>query len=353
MRPLLLSESGLKVIDQRLLPHELTWLTIPDAESAAEAIRDMAVRGAPLIGTTAAFGLALALEQDATPEQLQRAYDMLLATRPTAINLGWALNRVRDAVRDHARSEWAERAFATAQSLVDEEAAMCRAIGEHSVGLIADLHRQHQRPINVLTHCNAGSLATFDYGTATAPIYLAHEREIPVHVWVDETRPRNQGASLTTWELAERGVPHTLIADNAGGHLMQHGEVDLCFVGADRVTRRGDACNKIGTYLKALAARDTGVGFYVCLPSSTIDWSVDEGLTEIPIEERQPREVTHMRGRYGDEVHEFAIAPPSVAVRNPAFDVTPARLITALVTERGVCEASEGGLLALFPDAQT
>ncbi|MEL6543334.1 MAG: S-methyl-5-thioribose-1-phosphate isomerase [Myxococcota bacterium] len=351
MRSLEFTGETIRVIDQRRLPHELVRVELRSAKEAAIAIKEMWVRGAPLIGATAAFGFTFALREDGSSGAVDRAHALLLETRPTAVNLRWALDRIRDAVLDLAPEQRAGKAEDIARSIVDEEAAMCRAIGEHGLKLIEERHRSTGKTVNVLTHCNAGWLATFDYGTATAPAYLAHEQGIPVHVWVDETRPRNQGASLTTWELEKRGVAHTLVADNAGGHLMQHGQVDMCFVGADRVTRTGDACNKIGTYLKALAAHDNAVPFFVCLPSSTIDWQIRDGLSEIPIEERSPREVTHMRGR--DEtgrVVEVNIAPEGVRVSNPAFDVTPARMVTALITERGVCEASESGLLGLYPD---
>ncbi len=351
MRSLEFTGEAIRVIDQRRLPHELVTADLRTPEDAAVAIREMWVRGAPLIGATAAFGYLFALRANPSDEAVDCAHALLLETRPTAINLRWALDRVRDAVRLLPSAERADVAEDIARAIVDEEAAMCRSIGEHGVRLLEEKHRATGEPVNVLTHCNAGWLATFDYGTATAPAYIAKERGIPVHVWVDETRPRNQGASLTTWELAQRDVPHTLVADNAGGHLMQHGRVDMCFVGADRVTRTGDACNKIGTYLKALAAHDNAVPFFVCLPSSTIDWQIRDGLREIPIEERSAREVTHMRGRAEDgRVLEVNIAPDGVPVGNPAFDVTPARLITALITERGMCEASEKGLLSLYPD---
>lgn len=351
MRPLENHGTHITVIDQQRLPHELLRVELSTTDEAATAIRDMMVRGAPLIGATAAYGMVFAIRQDPSDTAVRGAHAQLLDTRPTAVNLRWALDRVSQAVLAVPDADRARRALEVADAIVDEEAAMCAAIGQHGLPLIEEIHRNTGKAVNVLTHCNAGWLATFDYGTATAPIYLAKERGIPVHVWVDETRPRNQGASLTTWELAKRGVPHTLIADNAGGHLMQHGQVDICFVGADRVTATGDACNKIGTYLKALAAHDNGVPFFVCLPSSTIDWTIRDGLAEIPIEERRAHEVTHMRGRTeAGQVVDVEIAPPGVAVGNPAFDVTPARLVTALVTERGTCPATEAGLRELFPD---
>lgn len=353
MRPLDSIDDGRRVsiVDQRYLPHENRRLELESVDDCARAIRDMEVRGAPLIGATGAFGLAFALRVDPGDESLERAYALLLQTRPTAVNLRWALDRIRHAVGGLPKADREATARAEALAIIEEEAAMCRAIGEHGVGLIAAIHQRTNRAVNVLTHCNAGWLATFDYGTATAPIYLAHERDIPVHVWVDETRPRNQGAALTTWELHQRGVPHTLIVDNAGGHLMQHGKVDLCLVGADRVTRAGDACNKIGTYLKALAARDNDVPFYVALPSSTLDWTTTDGVQEIAIEERSSREVTHVRGKSGDgDIMEVEVARPSVAVSNPAFDVTPARLLSGIITERGICDATEAALGEFFPE---
>lgn len=350
MRPLKRQGSSVWVIDQQRLPHERIEIELKNVEDTVRAIRDMTVRGAPLIGATAAYGMFFGLREDARDATLKQLYQTLFDTRPTAVNLKWALDRVVAAVRNRPISERADQALETADAIVEDEAAMCRAIGEIGVKLIQEIHQKTGQVVEVLTHCNAGWLGTFDYGTATAPIYLAREKDIPVHVWVDETRPRNQGASLTAWELAAREVPHTLIADNSGGHFMQHGRVDLCFVGADRVTSNGDVCNKIGTYLKALAARDNGVPFYVCLPSSTIDWTLKDGLSEIPIEERSSREVTHLRGRTQDgQLTEVGIAPPGVKVANPAFDVTPARLVTGLITERGLSSASTAGLRELFP----
>ncbi len=343
------------VLDQRKLPHALEVLALQTWEETAEAIRNMTVRGAPLIGATAAFGMYLA-GRAARPasfaSDLRTAGEALMATRPTAKDLEWAVRRqwaVVAAVHDPA----------VAIALLREEAlrvseasvADCRRIGEYGLAFIEDLYRRHPgRPVNILTHCNAGWLACVDYGTATAPIYLAHDAGIPVHVWVDETRPRNQGASLTAWELGGHGVPHTLIVDNAGGHLMQHGKVDLVITGADRITRCGDAANKIGTYLKALAARDNGVPFYIAAPASTFDAAMRDGVREIPIEERDAREVTHMAGDSGSGVAHVRICPPDTPVSNYGFDVTPARLITGIITERGVAEASEGALLRLFPE---
>jgi methylthioribose-1-phosphate isomerase len=342
------------IFDQTRLPHAFEVITLACAEAVADAIRTMKTRGAPLIGACGAYGLALALSEDPGDDALTRAHAMLNATRPTAINLRWALDRVRDAVHARPPAERASVAYRIADAICDEDVAINRAIGEHGLALIrAAAARRGGRRVNVLTHCNAGWLATVDWGTATAPIYMAHDAGIDVHVWVDETRPRNQGAALTAWEFGRHGVPHTLVADNAGGHLMQHGLVDLCFVGTDRVTRDGDVCNKIGTYLKALAAADNGVPFYVCLPSPTIDWRVADGLKEIPIEQRAAREVTHVAGRTdAGHVVEVRIAPETTPARNDAFDVTPARLVTGLVTERGVCSASRAGLDSLFPAMQ-
>ncbi|MFZ9228557.1 MAG: S-methyl-5-thioribose-1-phosphate isomerase [Prochlorococcaceae cyanobacterium] len=346
------------VIDQTRLPHRFTTQTISTCEQAAEAIRTMVVRGAPLIGVTGAYGLMLALQADPSDGALAVAFEQLNATRPTAINLRWALERVRDRVLPLPAEQRAEAAKQEAAAIADEDVAMCEAIGEHGLQIFQQLaaarpaERQGQ-PFNVLTHCNAGWLATVDWGTALAPIYKAHRAGLNIHVWVDETRPRNQGASLTAFELGREGVPHTVIVDNAGGHLMQHGQVDAVIVGTDRTTRTGDVCNKIGTYLKALAAHDNGVPFYVALPASTIDWSVADGVAEIPIEARSAGEVTCIQGRVdsGPAAGSLAtvqLTPDGSTGFNPAFDVTPARLVTALITERGVCEASEAGLTGLY-----
>jgi methylthioribose-1-phosphate isomerase len=341
-----------RVIDQTRLPFELVTLPLRTAEDAARAVRDMVVRGAPLIGVTAAYGVALGLRRDASDGNLARVVDLLGDTRPTAVNLRWALARMTRLLRPLPPEARVERAYAEAAAMADEDAAACESIGRHGLPILERLSLERgRRPLNILTHCNAGWLACVDWGTALAPVYKAHDAGVAVHVWVDETRPRNQGASLTAYELAAHGVPCTVIADNAGGHLMQHGQVDACIVGTDRTTGTGDVANKIGTYLKALAAQDNSVPFYVALPSSTIDWSLDDGLRDIPIEQRAPREVTHLRGRAADgAVHEVEIAAPGAAAANPAFDVTPARLVTALITERGTCEASLEGLRSLFPD---
>ncbi|MEM9726114.1 MAG: S-methyl-5-thioribose-1-phosphate isomerase [Pseudomonadota bacterium] len=352
MRPIFVEDGAVKIIDQRKLPFALEIAALATEADAARAIADMAVRGAPLIGATAAYGLALAMGEDPSDGNLAAARRRLAATRPTAINLAWALERVGEVLRPLAPSERRERAWAEAGALVEEDVAINRAIGEAGLGLIRAAAERTGGRVRILTHCNAGWLATCDWGTATAPMYLAHDAGLDVHIWVDETRPRNQGAFLTAWELHNHGVPHSVIVDNAGGHLMQHGEVDLCLVGTDRVTRRGDVCNKIGTYLKALAAQDNGVPFYVCLPSPTIDWRVTDGVAEIPIEERSAREVTHLAGRTEEgAVVEARVVSPGSDAANPAFDVTPARLVTGLVTERGVADASEAGLRKLFPGA--
>jgi len=345
------------VIDQTLLPHRFETRSLASCEQAAEAIRTMVVRGAPLIGVTGAYGLMLALQADPSDASLAAAFDQLNATRPTAVNLRWALERVRDRVLPLPAAERAEAAKAEAAAIAEEDVAMCEAIGEHGLAIFQQLAadrpagRQGQ-PFNVLTHCNAGWLATVDWGTALAPIYKAHRSGLNIHVWVDETRPRNQGASLTAFELAKEGVPHTVIVDNAGGHLMQHGQVDAVIVGTDRTTRRGDVCNKIGTYLKALAAHDNGVPLYVALPASTIDWTIADGVAEIPIEARSASEVTHIQGRSGEgAVTSVQLSPDGSDGFNPAFDVTPARLVTALITERGVAPATEAGLRGLYGEA--
>ncbi len=341
---------AVEVIDQTALPHRFATRRIGDLDGAVHAISSMVVRGAPLIGATAGYGLALALRADAGDAALERAYLRLLRSRPTAVNLRHALDDVRAIVDPLAADRRASAAWRRAGEICDEDVAICQRIGQAGLPLIEAVFRREGRPVNILTHCNAGWLATVDWGTATAPIYMAHDLGVPVHVFVDETRPRNQGAALTAFELGQHGVPHTIIADNSGGHLMQHGRVDLCIVGADRVTARGDAANKIGTYLKARAARDNGVPFYVALPHTTIDWTIRDGLHEIEIEERDPTEVTHMTGRLDSgEIARIAITPPGSAALNPAFDVTPAELVTALITDRGVCAATGEGLAALFP----
>jgi methylthioribose-1-phosphate isomerase len=339
------------IIDQTRLPHEFVTLTLRTAQDAAHAIKSMQTRGAPLIGAVAAYGLALAVRADPSDEHLTATHDMLAETRPTAINLRWALNRMRDAIRNHPRADRAAIAWKEAAAIADEDAAMCEAIGRNGLEIIRDLHAQKNRKLNILTHCNAGWLATVDWGTALAPIYMAHDEGIPLHVWVDETRPRNQGASLTAFELGAHGVAHTIIADNAGGHYMQQGQVDMAIVGTDRVTANGDVANKIGTYLKALAAQDNGVPFYVALPSSTIDWTLKSGR-DIPIEERSQDELLKMTGRTpSGTIQTVEIAAPGSQAANPGFDVTPSRLVTGFITERGTCAATEQGLRSLFPAA--
>jgi methylthioribose-1-phosphate isomerase len=353
-RTIWLADDGesVEIIDQTRLPHEFVIRRLERLEEVAEAIRTMQVRGAPLIGAAAAYGLCLALRSDASDEALASAREALLATRPTAVNLRWALDRMAEALAALPAEARAKAAYLRAAALCEEDVATCRAIGEHGAALFEQaFERGAGEVLNVLTHCNAGWLATVDWGTALAPVYLAHDRGLPVHVWVDETRPRNQGASLTAWELREHGVPHTVIADNAGGHLMQQGRVDLCITGSDRTTARGDVCNKIGTYLKALAARDSQIPFYVALPFSTVDWTLSDGLREIPIEERGADEVGRIRGRSDDgAMVAVSILPEGSPAANPAFDVTPARLVTKLVTERGVCDANAEGLRALAPE---
>ncbi|MGV8998183.1 MAG: S-methyl-5-thioribose-1-phosphate isomerase [Parvibaculaceae bacterium] len=340
------------VIDQTRLPHAFETLALARADDAARAIKDMIVRGAPLIGATAAYGLCMALREDASDASLQAAYDMLAETRPTAINLKWALDAMVAAVKPLSADKRVAAAYARAAKICDDDVEICRLIGVQGLGLIrAIAAKKSGGVVNVLTHCNAGWLACVDWGTALAPIYMAHDEGIKIHVWVDETRPRNQGASLTAFELGRHGVAHTIIPDNAGGHLMQHGEVDLCIVGTDRTTARGDVANKIGTYLKALAAHDNGVPFYVALPYTTIDWTLNDGVAEIPIEQRSAREVTHMTGRTDKGVIETVeISAPGSAAANYGFDVTPARLVTGLITERGVAPATREGLLALYPE---
>jgi len=347
-----IGEDAFGIIDQTKLPHEFVTLTLRSAEEAAHAIRAMQTRGAPLIGAVAAYGLALALRADPSDETLTSTSDKLCATRPTAVNLAWALQRVADAVRNHPRAERAALAWKEAAAIANEDVAMCEAIGRHGLELIREMAIRKKRKLNILTHCNAGWLATVDYGTALAPIYLAHDAGIALHVWVDETRPRNQGAALTAFELGGHGIPHTIVADNAGGHYMQAGEVDLCLVGTDRVIANGDVANKIGTYLKALAAKDNGVPFYVALPSSTIDWSLHSGR-DVAIEERSPDEVLKLTGRTADgELATVEIAAPGSTAANPGFDITPARLVTGFITERGVCAAGAEGLRSLFPEHQ-
>lgn len=345
----------IQIIDQRALPHAFVIEELRSLDDSIRAIRDMHVRGAPLIGATAAWGLYLAaiqLEQENKDiEHLRHAADRLRAARPTAVNLAWAISRVMSRLESEV-SCLAAAARSEAEAIVEEDVEICRMIGVHGLSLIEDIAtRKPDRTVNILTHCNAGWLAAVDWGTATSPVYQAHAQDISVHVWVDETRPRNQGASLTAWELGQQGIAHTVIVDNAGGYLMQKGEVDLVIVGSDRTARNGDVANKIGTYLKALAAKDTGVPFYVALPSPSIDWEMTDGRQQIPIEERSADEVTHISGyREHGGLATVRLTPSGSRASNPAFDVTQARLITALITERGLCDASESGLTGLFPE---
>jgi methylthioribose-1-phosphate isomerase len=355
MRTIWLEPDGWSVgiIDQTALPHRFVTARLTSLEEAAQAISAMQIRGAPLIGATAAYGICLALRADASDAALDHAYTTLLATRPTAINLKWALDEMVAVVRNRPRAERSAAAYRRAAEIAEEDIAICTAMGRHGLPLIEAI-AQRKKPgerVNILTHCNAGWLAAVDVGTATGPIYLAHDLGIPIHVFADETRPRNQGASLTAWELGQHGVPHTVIADNTGGHLMQHGLVDLVIVGTDRVTRNGDVCNKIGTYLKALAAHDNNVPFYVALPSPTIDFAVADGIAEIPIEQRSGDEQATVSGRTADgRIETVRVVPDGSPVANYAFDVTPARLVTGLITERGVLAASRQALAGAFPE---
>ncbi|MGY8955986.1 MAG: S-methyl-5-thioribose-1-phosphate isomerase [Alphaproteobacteria bacterium] len=344
---------SVEIIDQTRLPHRFETVTLRTLSEAAHAIRAMLVRGAPLIGATAVYGMALAMREDSSDVGMENAYKVLQATRPTAVNLRWALDDMRDRLRLQPQDARTDIAYARAAEVCDEDVAINSAIGDHGLEVIRAIHDSSSGdgPVNILTHCNAGWLATVDWGTALAPIYKAHDLGIPIHVWADETRPRNQGAALTAWELGQHGVSHAVIADNAGGHLMQHGMVDLCITGTDRTAASGDVANKIGTYLKALAAHDNNVPFYVGLPSPTIDWSISDGVGEIPIEERDQEEVTHISGKTADgEMVSVQLTPDGTAAGNFAFDVTPARLVTGLITERGVCPASPEGLAGLFPE---
>ena len=352
LRPIraLPGREGVEVIDQRLLPHRLQLERLHTPAQVHTAIRDMWVRGAPLIGATAAYGLALQMNTDAGDTALEASAAFLRDARPTAVNLAWAVDRMLAVLRPLPATARHEAAWATADAIAEDDVQVNHAIGTHGLALLQAIAARRPGPVRVLTHCNAGWLATVGWGTATAPLYLAHAAGLPLQVWVDETRPRNQGASLTAWELGQAGVPHTVVADNAGGHLMQHGLVDIVFVGCDRVTARGDVCNKIGTYLKALAAHDNGVPFYVAMPLSTLDRSLGDGLREIPIEERSAREVTHLAGRDAHgAVVEVQLVPDGTPAANPAFDVTPARLVTGLITERGIVAATAGAIAELTP----
>ena len=353
-RTIWLAENGwsVAIIDQTKLPHRFETVRLTTLEVAAHAIKAKLVRGAPLIGATGAYGICLALRADASDAALDRAHGILLKTRPTAVNLRWALDDMREYLRNIRPADRVAAAYKRAAAICDDDVATNRALGGHGEKLIRKAWEKKagKERVNVLTHCNAGWLATVDWGTALAPVYTAHENGIPLHVWVAETRPRNQGASLTAWELNGHGIAHTVIVDNAGGHLMQHGEVDLCIVGTDRTTARGDVCNKIGTYLKALAAKDNGVPFYVALPSPTIDWTIEDGLA-IEIEERAGDEVSRIQGKTSNgEIVAVQLTPDGSPAGNYAFDVTPARLVSGLITERGVAPASREGLLGLFPE---
>jgi len=350
-RTIWVTESGsVRVIDQSRLPFEFVTLDLETPADAARAISTMVVRGAPLIGATAAYGMALAARSNPADSHLAEAARTLQATRPTAINLAWALTRMRNVLAEAPPRERAAAAFREAAAICDADVEQCRAIGRHGLEIMRGLAKAAGGRLNILTHCNAGWLACVDWGTALSPVYMAHDAGIPVHVWVDETRPRNQGAALTAFELGAHGVPHTVVADNLGGHLMQRGQVDMVIVGSDRTTASGDVCNKVGTYLKALAARDNGVPFYAALPASTIDWSLDAGAA-IPIEERSPEEVTHITGRSSSgRMETVRLVPEKTAALNLAFDVTPARLVSGLITERGSCPASTAGLQRLYPE---
>ena len=354
-RPIWLDDhaDSVKIIDQRRLPHELRILDLTDPSDAVRAIKEMCVRGAPLIGVTAAYGVYLAARtHNGDLTAVARSCRALKEARPTAVNLAWAVDRVFAALSTASAADGRVAvARSEAAAIAEEEVDRCRRIGEHGVELIAAVGRTREdQPVNVLTHCNAGWLACVEYGTATAPIYAAHERGLPIHVWVDETRPLNQGSRLTAWELLQSGVPHTVIADNTGGHLMQHGMVDMVIVGTDRTTYTGDVANKIGTYLKALAARDNGIPFYVALPSSTFDWQIRDGLRGIPVESRHPDEMRYVQGADGRTLRSVLVPPEESPAINYAFDVTPARLVTGFITERGICRATETDIRRLFPE---
>ena len=342
----------MEIIDQTALPHRFELLRLETLDQAAHAIKTMQVRGAPLIGATAAYGMALAVRADPSDASLDAAARELRQTRPTAVNLAWALDRMLGVLRPLPVAGRVAAAYTKAEEIAEDDVETCRSIGQHGAVLLRELaERKVGETVQILTHCNAGWLATVDFGTALSPVYQAFDAGIPIHVWVGETRPRNQGAALTAWELGAHGVPHTIIADSAGGHLMQRGAVDLCITGTDRTTRTGDVCNKIGTYQVALGAKDNGIPFYVAVPHSSIDWSLRDSIAEIPIEERDAREVTHVTGRAPDgEVVTVLVGSPGSAAANIAFDVTPQRLVTGLITERGICPASEAGLLSLYPE---
>ncbi len=346
------ADAAVHIIDQSQLPHQFQTLRLESVAAMVHAIKSMQLRGAPLIGAAAAYGMALAMRADGSDDNMNRAAAELLASRPTAVNLAWSVKRMLNCLKPLLPQQRHATAMKEAAAICDEDVRLNRAIAEHGLKLLQDIATPLSRPLDILTHCNAGWLATVDWGTALAPVYAAHDAGIPLHVWVDETRPRNQGASLTAWELQQHGVPHTVISDNAGGHLMQHRQVDCVVVGADRVTASGDVCNKIGTYLKALAAFDNHVPFYAAVPSPTIDWSMSDGLREIPIEERDADEVACMAGMAADgSVQTVRVIPAGSAAANPAFDVTPARLVTGIITERGVCAPEQLQTIFKEPDA--
>jgi len=357
LRPIWLNEDkqAVCVIDQRLLPHELAVVELKTVRHVITAIQEMVVRGAPLIGVTGAYGVYLAAV-NSPDSSIPEAYLMeecirLKASRPTAVNLGWGVDRVFSAMAGKKGAEKIEAAKREAAGITEEEAENCRKIGEHGFSLVRAVSAEKKgKTVNILTHCNAGWLACIEYGTATAPMYTAHDNGIHIHVWIDETRPLNQGARLTAWELGKHGIEHTIVTDNAGGHLMQHGLVDMVIVGTDRTTAKGDVANKIGTYLKALAAKDNGIPFYVALPSSTFDWELKDGIREIPIEQRNPDEIRYVQGLLRGKVEKVLVPPIDSPAGNYAFDVTPARLVTGFITERGICDASEAAIRGLFPE---
>ena len=347
------SDGAVEIIDQTRLPHEFVTVRLENMRDAEHAIRTMQIRGAPLIGVTAAYGVALSMSHHASDAALKATCDMLVKARPTAVNLHWAIERMRGLLSPLSVNERADAAWREASNIADEDVKINESIGRHGLEIIKNIYQRKNATVNILTHCNAGWLATVDWGTALAPVYAAFEAAIPLHVWVDETRPRNQGASLTAWELAQHGVPHTVIVDNAGGHLMQHGRVDMVIVGTDRVTATGDVCNKIGTYLKALAAFDNGVPFYVAMPTPTLDWTLQDGVAEIPIEERGQDEVNYIAGLCDDgQIRHVRLITQDSSSANYAFDVTPARLVTGLITERGLVAANTDAIRAALKEQQ-
>jgi len=348
LRTIWFEDNKVKIIDQTKLPHQFIIKDLKTVKDAINAIKVMEVRGAPLIGGTAAYGIVLAIIEKNDLSFINQAAEDLINSRPTAINLKWAVDRMMKKIKGVNSKEILSLAINEAKAICEEDVGFCKSIGEHGLKIIEAIYQKKKDTVNILTHCNAGWLATIDWGTATSPIYHAHQKGIKVHVWVDETRPRNQGANLTSYELNEEGVPNTIIADNTGGILMQRGQVDMCIVGTDRTLANGDVCNKIGTYLKALAAKDNNVPFYVALPSSTIDWKIKEAK-DIPIEERNSEELSHIEGvNKKGEIEKFLIYPKKSKAMNLAFDITPAKYVTGLITERGICDASKEGLQKLF-----